>query len=392
MRNVLILSSKSPYPLRDGAAIRTYQSICMLAELGYVVDVLYISETDDLAEVKKGLDVYCRNVYHFVMTKRQSYLSVLRGLFTNFLPLQVNYFYTRKVRRWIVKNVSRYDLIYCNNIRTAHYARDLKVLKVIDYVDAYSMNYQSARDKTNGLWHWIYSIDYPRCNTFEQKLLHEFEKHIIISDVDKEYILSQAKSVVPISVIENFTPIDDSKRIVYDNQSYNLLFVGAMNYEPNITAVSHFCRWVLPTLIERFPDIKFYIVGKTPHPDVMALANEHVIVTGFVESVWDYLKLATIVVTPMQTGSGLQNKILQAMAVGACVVTTPKGYEGLVTDEGQPVIAKNSKDMIKTITYLLEHPEERARRGKEAIGYVKKHYDKEVIKAKFRELFLGDSL
>ena len=390
MKNVLILSSKSPYPLRDGAAIRTFQSICMLAELGYVVDVLYISETDDLAEVKKGLNAYCRNVYCFVMTKRQSSLSVLKGLFTNLLPLQVNYFYTGKARRWIVENISRYDFIYCNNIRTAHYARDLDVIKVIDYVDAYSMNYKDARDNTKGLWHWIYSIDYPRCNKFEQKLLRDFDKHIIISNVDKDYILSQGKSNVPISVIENFTPIDESKRITYNHQSYNLVFVGAMNYEPNITAVSYFCKCVLPALTERFPDIKFYIVGKTPRPEVTALADEHVIVTGYVKSVWDYLKHADVVVTPMQTGSGLQNKILEAMAVGACVVTTPKGFEGLVTDEGQPVIAKNGMEMINTITYLLEHPEERAERGKNGIGYIKKHYAKEVIKAKFRELFSGD--
>lgn len=387
MKKILILSSKPPYPLRDGAAIRTFQSICLLSELGYEVDVLYISENDDFEEVKKGLDCYCDNIFPFILTKRQSYLRVLTGLMTNLKPLQVNYFYSKKVKKWISRNASRYDIIYCNNIRTALYARGLKNEKIIDYVDAYSMNYQSARDNTKGIWHWIYTIDYVRCNKFEQMILSEFDKFLIISDIDREYILTRAKVPAKISVIENFTTTEDNKRVeVNDNGPVKLVFVGAMNYEPNVSAVCYFCKWVLPSLVERYPDLKFYIVGKTPNPQVMSLANENVVVTGFVDSVWDYLKDATLVVTPMQSGSGLQNKILQALAVGACVVTTPKGFEGLVTDEGQPYVAKNSKEMISVISHLIDHPEERRKSGLKSIDYIKRHYAKEVIKEKFAML------
>ena len=348
--------------------------------------MLYISEADNFSEVNQGIGKYCKNIYQFVLTKRQSYLKVIIGLITNLLPLQVNYYYSKKVRRWIKRNASRYDAIYCNNIRTAMYARKLKVKKIIDYVDAYSMNYQSARDNTKGLWHWIYTIDYPRCNKFEQEVLKEFDKCLIISEIDKEFILSKAKDHASISVIENYTPIDENKCVSYDVKTCKLLFVGAMNYEPNVSAVTYFCKWVLPPLMTRYPGIKFYIVGKTPTPEVKALANDHVVVTGFVESVWDYMKDATLVVTPMQSGSGLQNKILQAMAVGACVVTTPKGFEGLVTDEGHPYVAKNTGDMIKTISYLIDHPEVRRQSGLKSIEYVKKHYDKDVIKDKFVKL------
>ena len=390
MKKVLILSSKSPYPLRDGAAIRTHQSIRLIAELGYSVDVLYLSENDDLTEVKKGLEPYCQNVYSFVMTKRESYINVLIGLMTNLLPLQVNYFYSRKVRKWINRNASRYDIVYCNNIRTARYARGLSNEVILDYVDAYSMNYQAARDNIKGLWHWIYAIDYVRCNKFEQQLLQEFNKFLIISDIDRTFILTRAKNPAKISVIENYTTIDETKRIEQNNTSLKLVFVGAMNYEPNVTAVCYFCKWVLPSLIERYPGIVFYIVGKTPTNQVLELANEHVVVTGFVDSVWDYLKDATLVVTPMQSGSGLQNKILQALAVGACVVTTPKGFEGLVTDDGQPYVVNNSAEMIKVISRLIDHPEERRSSGEKAISYVKKHYDKEVIKSKLKSLIEDD--
>ena len=386
MEKVLILSSKPPYPIQDGAAIRTYQSIHIFAELGYSVDVLYISDSEDYETVKKGIGKYCENIFHYVITKKQSYVKVLTGLLFNLRPLQVNYFYSRKIKQWIDKNADRYDIIYCNNIRTALYARNLKITKIMDFVDAYSMNYQSAREKTTGLWHWIYTIDFPRCEKLEQQILHEFDKCLIISEIDKEYIISHAQKPAKIDVIENYTIVDEGKRIEVSPDKHNLVFVGAMNYEPNVSAVRYFVSEVMPLLIKRYPDIRFYIVGKTPTPEVLALADEHTIVTGYVESVWDYLKEASVVVTPMMSGSGLQNKILQALAVGACVVTTPKGFEGLVSDEGQPFVAKDKSEMVEIISHLLDFPEERNARGNASVKYVQKHYDISAIKEKFVQL------
>lgn len=383
MKKVLILSSKPPYPLQDGAAIRTHQSIRLFSELGYVVDVLYLSEYDDRERVRDGLRGLCRHIIHFTMTRHRSYMKVLLGLLTNLRPLQVNYFYSYRAQRWIDRHAADYDLVYCNNIRTAQYARRLKNLKIIDYVDAYSKNYQAARNQTRGIWHWIYTIDFPRCERYEQKILGEFDKRLIISEVDRQHILAHASRQVPVSVIENYTPIVDGKRIENGPDGRNLMFIGAMNYEPNVSAVKYFAQNVLPTLSERYPDIRFYIVGKTPTHEVTALADEHTIVTGFVENMWDYLQKATLIVTPMQSGSGLQNKILQSLAVGACVVTTPIGFEGLVEDEGQPFVASTPQEMIDCICHLLEHPEERKQQGELSVAYVKKHYDIEVIKEKF---------
>ena len=163
-----------------------------------------------------------------------------------------------------------------------------------------------------------------------------------------------------------------------------------MNYEPNVSAVRYFSRNIMPELLKRYPKLHFYIVGKTPTPEVEALANEHTTVTGFVESTWDYLKIATLVVTPMQSGSGLQNKILQSLAVGACVVTTPKGFEGLVSDAGQPFVAKDSDEMIKIISHLLDNPQERQERGDLSIEYVRKHYAPDVIQQKFKDIITAE--
>ena len=114
---VLVLSSKPPYPIHDGAAIRTFQSIVFLNRMGYEVDVLYFSEHNDKETVEKGLSKYCRNIYQHTMSATMSRINVFKGLFTNCLPLQVNYYFSKKVKRWILDHQDDYDMIYCNNIR-----------------------------------------------------------------------------------------------------------------------------------------------------------------------------------------------------------------------------------------------------------------------------------
>jgi len=391
MQKVLILSSKSPYPVHDGAAIRTVQSIRFFYELGYEVDLLYISEKDDCDIVKDGLKRYCSNIYNYVITKRHSYIKVLLGLFTNRRPLQVNYFYSARIKKWIKRHQDNYDIIYCNNIRTAEYARGLRIKKILDYVDALSMNYKHSKDKIKkGIWHWIYVIDYYRCTKYECKQARIFDKIMIISEVDQKYIMNNIGDCAPtISVIENYINIDKSKRINVSLHNFNVVFVGAMNYAPNVEAVIFFVKKVLPSLVSVFPQVKFYIVGKSPRDSVKALASDNIVVTGFVDSVWDYLKQATVVVTPMLSGSGLQNKILEALAVGACVVTTKTGFEGLKNAEGKPFVASSSDEMVDIISNLFNNPKYRVACSEESVKYVESNYSKDIILEKFK-VFLND--
>ncbi|MGM9710380.1 MAG: glycosyltransferase [Prevotella sp.] len=381
---VLVLSSKSPYPIHDGAAIRTFQSIVFLHRMGYEVDVLYLSEQDDKKLVEEGLSKYCRNIYQFTMSATTSRINVLRGVFTNGLPLQVNYFFSRKVKKWITKHQDDYDMVYCNNIRTAEYAKVIRSKKVLDFVDALSMNYSSAKNKTKGLWHWIYTLDSYRCSKYEVDQLKVFDKNLIISDVDRRYILKSVTGEQPeISVIENFVRIDKSKRIDQKNVERNILFVGAMNYEPNVTAVTYFVKEVFPSVLKKCPDAKFYIVGKSPREEVKMLASNNVVVTGFVDDVWDYLKNAMVVVTPMRSGAGLQNKILEALAVGACVVTSDIGFEGLRSAPGQPIVARDAKEMTEAVLAFISDVDYRIRQSELSVEYVFEYYSEDGIFKKF---------
>ena len=378
MRKILIICSKAPYPLHSGGAIRTYQMIKSLSKI-YTVDLLYITD-DDKEETVLEMKKICQEVFHFPVKKMDYYVNVFKGFVSNTLPLQVNYFYFDRIQTWIDRNIQKYDGVFCNNIRTAEYVRGKRhIVKWMDFVDAISMNYEKARLKKSGIWRWLYEIDFVRCRRYEQMVLEDFSKCMIISDVDREYILSKSDGKKDIVVIGNYVDVYRKQNEHLDNNCH-LLFVGRMDYEPNVTAVNYFVKMVLPLIEQEIPEVIFYIVGIHPDIGVKRLAKDNkIIVTGFVEDVTEYMRECAIFVAPMCSGAGVQNKILQAMSLGKCVITTTIGREGIgITNEGL-VVADEPSEMAKQIILLLRNPKIRREIGEKAMQYIKQNLSEEVI-------------
>ncbi len=187
MKKILFISSRPIYPIVGGDQIRTAQQLNFLTEK-YCVDVLYLSATNNTEKIQKE-QPKIRAEYKFHLPKIISCLHTFYFLF-NFLPLQVNYYYSKKAEKYIKNNLYKYDAVFCNNIRTAEYVRKAKgIIKIIDFVDAISMNYEKAKDKASGIKKMIYTIDYQRCKRYEQLIFRTFDSCAIISNVDKQYIL-----------------------------------------------------------------------------------------------------------------------------------------------------------------------------------------------------------
>lgn len=193
MKKALFISSRPIYPIIGGDQIRTAQQLDYLLQR-YEVDVVFQSENKENVELHRFVPSVGK-VICFKMSKMRSYLQTLRFLFNSF-PLQVNYYYNKKVKDYIDRYLHEYDLVFCNNMRTAEYVRQAKGLtKVLDFVDAISMNYEKARLEATGLNRLIYYIDYKRCKRYEQILLHSFDSCAIISEVDKQYIENVQESL-----------------------------------------------------------------------------------------------------------------------------------------------------------------------------------------------------
>lgn len=190
-QKLLFLSSRPIFPVVYGGQIRTAQQLKLLVKK-YDVDVLYLNEKGERDRTKDFIKPL-GNVTCFHVPRWKSYLQTLYFLF-NSLPLQVNYYYSKKVNSYVRANIHKYDVVFCNNIRTAEYVRNIDgIVKAIDFVDAISMNYQKTKDKASGIKRILYTIDYKRVQRYEQTLLTSFDKCAIISEVDKEYLLKWQK-------------------------------------------------------------------------------------------------------------------------------------------------------------------------------------------------------
>ena len=386
MKRVLVVSPGCPYPLIDGGAIRIYQNMMFLKRMGYSVDLVYVSHYDDDKVVKEGLKDICDNIYRFHISKIRSYLNVLTGFLTNKKPMQVNYFFLPKVKKFIANIQSQYDILFAVTVRAAEYVRHCKNMKVIDYVDSIALNYEKGRHFKKDMWRFLYDIDYRLLSKYEKDILDDFDIRFIISDVDKKNIVEDSGK--EIGIVRNFYTIKPGRIVPQREGNHNIVFVGSMFYDPNVVAAVYFVNEVLPGLIKKYPDVKFYIVGNRPTKEVLSLASEHVIVTGYVDDVWPYLENSGVVVVPMMSGAGLQNKILEALSIRACIVTTITGAGGLVRDEGAPFIANDTNEMISMICDYFEMSiDKRKEIVEKGYNYLIKYYSEVVVYDSFKQQF-----
>lgn len=189
-KRVLFISSRPIYPIVGGDQIRTAQQLEFLLQR-YDVAVVYQSPDRQKIRIQDYLAVNSEICIR--VQKWKYYVQTLRFLF-NKLPLQVNYYYNIAMKKYIDSVIQDYDIVFCNNIRTAEYVRlSTGVIKMMDFVDAISMNYEKAKQKAHGLKKIIYEIDYRRCRKYEQQILDTFHRCAIISEVDRNYILKNGK-------------------------------------------------------------------------------------------------------------------------------------------------------------------------------------------------------
>jgi glycosyltransferase, family 1 len=373
-KRVLFISSKKPFPVQDGAAIRTMQMYWMLSRY-YDIDLIYSCNKKEDSSINSVDNLKIKSCKGFYLPKWRSLMQTGFALFSQ-IPLQCAYFFNKGMYKYIKSHLNNYDYVFCNNIRTALYVvNDSRCIRYIDFVDAISMNYKGASSKHRFPLSLLYQEESRRLLKMEIKLSKLFDKAIIISDIDSNYIKNHSQSPIrEIEVVPNSVDIPDE--IILQSENFNIVFVGSMFYDPNIVAVTTFAKHVFPLILKKFPNAKFYIVGNRPSKNVKKLASENIIVTGFVNDPKEYLRISNIVVAPMYSGAGVQNKILEAMSMGCCVVTTTIGSEGLGNImNGQEISIENQyESMASSIIKLLSDKEARQNMGMKAKEYVKLNF------------------
>ena len=191
-------------------------------------------------------------------------------------------------------------------------------------------------------------------------------------------------------VVGNKVNVPDASLVSRHEANDIIVFVGKMNYEPNVVAVTYFAGHIFPKLLLHYPGLRFVIVGTHPDARVMELAKKNgVEVTGYVDSIEPYYQRATIVVAPMLTGAGIQNKIIQAMSYGCCVVTTSIGAEGLDIRRGEIAVVDGEDNMVDMLLSLLGDRDKRREMGRLAREYVVNNLSGKVIGEQFWKFMDG---
>lgn len=248
----------------------------------------------------------------------------------------------------------------------------------MDLIDVDSYKWAQYSEKSPGLKRQIYRYEARCLSRYEHRIAETFDHLLVVSEQERNIFL-RGLAVDNLSVVTNGVDLDffnlhHPQR--QQPQKPTLVFTGVMDYWPNIEGVQWFVERIFPRIRAVIPATAFYIVGSRPATDVRRLGRiAGIVVTGFVEDVRDYLSAADVCVVPLRIARGIQNKILEAMAMGKPVVTTSQAFEGIKAVSGQEIISADGEDMFAAaVIDLLQDRQKAESMGAKARQCVETHY------------------
>lgn len=398
---VLFLVPYMPNAIRT----RPYNLIRSLAKNGHEITVLTL--TQDAAEVAdadmlraEGIRVIARPLSRARSLTNSATALVGRD------PVQAAFCWQPSLAADLstLLRGETFDVIHVEHLRGARYglrakaelaALGLSTPVVWDSVDCISHLFrQAATHSTNRFSRYITRLELPRTERFESQLLNEFNQVLTSSPMDKEALQQLAngcyEAMAPIQVLPNGVDFDRFRPdATGGSEPDTLIMTGKMSYHANITMAQFLIRGIMPHVWGKKPEVRVMIVGKAPAPEVRALAmDSRVTVTGDVPDIRPFLNRATLAVAPIVYNAGIQNKILEAMACGTPVVTTPAAIVGLGARPGKHLLAaEGAGALAEAVLFLLGSQEKRQALSEAALAYVQKDHDWSTISERLAAIY-----
>ncbi len=392
MERILFISAENPFPQDSGGKLRT-GNILNLLKTKYVVDLLTYRNT----EADKGQRHAQEGVNVHEVERTVSYRkAMLRSLYTwrNCSYLS----HSDKDMHSLIVRLSRQNLyervFISHSLLGACIDVVRKVLpEAVMITDAH--NFESSLSaqlvkKKRGIARLYFRLNAAWTRQDELKLMDKTSLLLAASEQDGlAFRALSSTNAHKVHVIPNFIRISDYLPEPDSGKERWIILPGNMNYFPNIHAASYFSREIYPLIKTEFPDAKWYIVGRDVHPDVAALAEKDrsIIITGYVESVADYVRKGAVVIVPLLEGSGTRLKILESWALKTPVVSTSIGAEGLLCEHGNNILIADSPAAFAGCVLQLLRDRERGRQlADHAYRTLLAHYEAESVKKKLLSL------
>lgn len=380
-------------PVHSGGDIRSYNIARQLAARHQLTFFSYYDGVPE-ANYEKTLREHFPGAV-CVCTGRRHDTALRRGLdYALRLPRQAPYAVSRFASRAVELQVKRwyreqaFDVAVCDFLDAAvNFPKQLNIPTVLFQHNVESEIWRRhAETETNPARRPVYGMEFRKMLAYEKATVQRFPHVVAVSEHDRKlmsvWVDSSRVTVVPTGVdLRHYRP-DFSRSAA----APLVMFVGAMDWEPNIDATEFFCEEVWPSVLAQIPQATFRIVGRNPDRRVQRLAGSSIEVTGKVPSVIDHLREAAVVVVPLRIGGGTRLKIYEAMAVGKAVVSTSVGAEGLDVHHGQDIIlGDDPKSLADAILTLLKDGDLR-RQYEHAAAELAARYDWPGVAARFEEV------
>jgi sugar transferase (PEP-CTERM/EpsH1 system associated) len=345
LRNLLFLSQRIPYPPNKGDKIRSYHILKHLAKSHRVYVGCFI---DDAADEKyiPALRAECAELNCLHIGRWERTFRSAKGLLTG-ASISEAVFSDRRMSRWIKKTISKFCIddiyVFCSSM--APYVMTVAGRKIIDIVDVDSEKWRAYSLSSEWPLRAIYAREQRTLFSLERRAALEFGQALFVSKAEAEMFIRLApETAANVQYMSNGVDADyfdpaKSYCSPFAPGKSPIVFTGMMNYHPNVEATRWFALDIFPLLREVLPAAEFWIVGAQPSASVLELAKlPGVHVTGQVIDVRPYLAHSKCVVAPLKLARGVQNKILEALAMAKPVVATPQAAEGISAQPGKEIL------------------------------------------------------
>lgn len=388
--NILFVCPYMPTLVRT----RSFNLVRTLARRGHSVTLATVWENDS---ERSAIDEWASAGVRVIaerLTRTRSAINLPRALVQR-QPLQSLYSWQPALARRIASEITttQWDVVHVEHLRGAEYGLHLRKVNrrqrlpiVWDSVDCISYLFeQAARVSRNPFGKLVTQFELPSTRRYERELIQRFERVLVTSSQDRNALLELTQSAtVPaegtrIQVLSNGVDLNYFQPMDIAREPQTIVLTGKMSYHANVTAALYLVNQVMPLVWQKKPEARVEIVGQKPTPQVQALASacpERVNISGTVKDIRPYLAQATLAVAPILYGAGIQNKVLEAMAMATPVVASARAVTALsLMNEVEVLVGDDAETMARHIIRLLDEPVTREQMGQAGRRYVERNHD-----------------
>jgi len=383
---IALLTPCIPFPLDTGGKVRSFHIARGLTRLGKVLGLAFTSPRERIIGEKgaASLDLEWRTC----LMRKSTVASLIFNPFISD-PFLVQLYKDKRMQRIIDRALAeeRCDVVFVDTIQMSSYAFSRDIPSVLDVRDMLSVYHEKARTKSRGFlrktYHRIQATKHIR---YAERRFPDFDCLTVCSARDA-HALGRVLPQAHVEVLQNGVDCEYFKPSPTSPQSSRLVFVGSMDYLPNIQAVNRFVRRIFPRLAEEIPGLTLSIVGRRPAKEVLDLADANrIFVTGDVVDVRPYIAEAAVVISPIEIATGIQNKVLEAMAMAKPVVCSPESaIEGIPEGAGL-FVADDDDGFCRKLELLLSDPEKAAEAGRRARETVERKFSWERFESRLETI------